>query len=284
MRIALIVALLVLAPVADAAASVVRLRIDWAPSDGGQWSAPYIYASASEDYGAYQSPCPDPANCPALPEARWVEENAAPGGRARTISFVDDSATQYRTYVFSVAHPFTGFGPDMDGTAVITHADGRTYSVPFHLTPAPTPMPVKIGLGTSEGLPAPPEPEDKDLCNVEYLQSFPNTPGLMRAAVDDFARRWRRGESLKFTNIYACGTGKITARVVKVAGGALIAKGAFTLHYAGPGRAGTKVSLTRKGRALRASGTAFKAKATIRVFDGNGVSFAYSRKFTLRGG
>ena len=283
MRIALLVALLVLAPAADAAASVVRLRSDWTPSDGGQWSAPYIYVSGLEEFGGYQSHCPDPANCVALPGARWVEENYAPGGRARTISFVDDTATQYGTYFFSVAHPFTGFGPDMDGTAVITHADGRTYSVPFHLTPAPTPMPVKVSLGFSEGFPEP-EPEDRDLCNVEYLQSFPNTPGLMRAGVDDFARRWRRDESLKFTNIYACGTGKITARVVKVAGGALIAKGAFALHYAGPGRAGTKVKLTRKGRALRASGTAFKAKATIRVFDGAGASFAFSRKFTLRGG
>ena len=56
----------------------------------------------------------------------------------------------------SAAHPFAGFGPDINGTAFITHADGRSYSVPFTLHPASSPLPEQIQLGVSEGLPRPP--------------------------------------------------------------------------------------------------------------------------------
>jgi hypothetical protein len=186
--------------------SVARLRIDWTPADNSVgMPAPYIFVGGYQAATQYQSPCPDPANCPAGPSTRWVEENHDSAGKARTISFVDDSTTQYVTYEFLVAHPYSGFGPDIDGTATITHADGRTFSVPFHLTAS---NPAKVTLGTSEGLPTPPPPR----CDFEVLKAFPDFYPLLEASVDELASQWRTEQSPRLGAVWVCPTSKIVVR------------------------------------------------------------------------
>lgn len=151
-------ATLLLAGAGNAAASVVRLRFEWAPTDGrSAMYPPYLFASSQAGISRYQGHCSGAGNCANEPGTRWVEGNLDAGGYPRTISFVDDTATQYSTFTLSAAHPFSGFGPDVVGTAFITHADGRTYSVPFTLHPSSGLLPEQTQLGSSEGLPRPPD-------------------------------------------------------------------------------------------------------------------------------
>jgi hypothetical protein len=138
---------------ADATAAVVRLQVDWAPADSTPSMAPpYLFVDEGAS-GRHQGVCSaSPGNCTNAPGTRWQEENPDSGGQPRRISFVDDTTTQFATYRFSISHPFAGFGPNVVGTATITHADGRTYSVPFNLPPNPGPFPERTQLGVSEGL------------------------------------------------------------------------------------------------------------------------------------
>ncbi len=135
-----------------------RLRVEWAPANGSpSLHPPYLFASSQDGYSRYQGLCSGAGNCANQPGTRWVEANPDAGGNPRTISFVDDTATQYSTYSLSPAHPIAVASvPDINGTAFITHADGRSYSVPFTLHPASSPLPEQIQLGVSEGLPRPP--------------------------------------------------------------------------------------------------------------------------------
>jgi hypothetical protein len=156
-RLALACAILFLWAAADASAAVVRLQVDWAPADGTTiMTPPYIFADSASGSSRHQGLCSGPGNCANSPGTRWQEENHDSGGQPRRISFVDDTTEQYSTYSFSISHPFAGFGQNVVGTATITHADGRTYTVPFNLPPNP---PGSFGertqLGVSEGLPAP---------------------------------------------------------------------------------------------------------------------------------
>ncbi len=156
-RLALVCAVLLLWGAADAGAAVVRMQVDWAPSDGTTvMTPPYLFADSSSGSSRHQGLCSTPGNCANSPGTRWQEENPDSGGQPRRISFVDDTPTQYSTYSFSISHPFAGFGQNVVGTATITHADGRVNSVPFNLPPNP---PGSFGertqLGVSEGLPQP---------------------------------------------------------------------------------------------------------------------------------
>jgi hypothetical protein len=283
---ALTAAVLVLLSATNASAEVVRLRVDWAPADGRPaMHTPYLGATSGERSNGYPGPCSTPTDCGAGSGARWVEENLDAGGQPRTLSFVDETTTQYSRWSFTVAHPFAGFGPNIVGTATITHADGRSYTVPFDIPPGPSSgIPTFTSLGDSQGLPRPQAPSPETSCTISDLEAFANFRRLLRASISDFARRWRTGDRLLFNNIYACGKGKITARVVRPRHGrpVLIAKGKKILDYRGPGRAGTKVTLTQRGRALRARGIRFRAKVTLRVFDTDGASITYSGTTTLR--
>jgi hypothetical protein len=284
---ALTAALLVLLSATNASAEVVRLRVDWAPSDGrSSMHPPYLGAAWPGGGNGYQRGCPAPSYCE-WSGTRWIQENLDAGGDPRTLSFVDETATQYRTFSFTIAHPFGGFGPNIVGTATITHADGRSYTVSFDIPPGPgSGLPTFASLGDSQGLPRPQAPSPETSCTISDLEAFANFRRLLRASISDFARRWRTGDRLLFNNIYACGKGKITARVVRPGRGrpVLIAKGKKILDYRGPGRAGTKVTLTQRGRALRARGTKFRAKVALRVFDADGASITYSGTTALRGG
>jgi hypothetical protein len=287
-------AVLVLVPATAAAAEVVRLRVDWARADGNPSGYPPFLVVRSE-FGTlvsqYQALCVTPAGCGAGSVGRWVQQNFDAGGQPRTISFVDQTATQYSSYSFTAQHKASGYGigPNIVGTATITHADGRSYTVPFDLPPGPPGgvAPV-ILLGDSQGLPQPPPPPSPtpQTCTISYLKQFGSFDPLLKASVREFAVRWRTGDRLIFNNVYACGKGKITGRVMRLGRGrpVLIAKGQKILDYHGPGRAGTKLKLTRRGRTLRAKGTTFRAKATIRVFDGDGASITYSQVIKLRHG
>jgi hypothetical protein len=151
-------AALFLWPATDAAAAVVRLQVDWAPSDGTTvMTPPYLFADSASGSSRHQGICSaSPSNCANSPGTRWQDENPDSGGQPRRISFVDDTPTQYSTYTLSISHPFVGFGPNVVGTATITHADGRTHTVPFNLPPASAPFPPeRTQLGVSEGLPMP---------------------------------------------------------------------------------------------------------------------------------
>jgi hypothetical protein len=154
-RLALASAILGLWAAADAGAAVVRLQVDWAPADGTTvMTPPYLFADSASGSSRHQGICSSPGNCSNAPGTRWQEENHDSGGQPRRISFIDDTTTQYSTYNFSIAHPFAGFGPNVVGTATITHADGRTYTVPFDVAPTPDPFD-RTALGVSEGLPLP---------------------------------------------------------------------------------------------------------------------------------
>jgi hypothetical protein len=143
-------AAVLLAGAVDAAAAVTRLRVDWQPADGSAtMHPPYLFVDSAAGFSRYQGLCSGVSNCANSPQTRWVEESPDSGGSPRTISFVDDSAGQNTTFTFSASHPFAGFGPDITGTATITHADGRTAVVPFTLTPSSG---ARVPLGTSEGL------------------------------------------------------------------------------------------------------------------------------------
>jgi len=290
---ALTAAVLVLTSATNAGAEVVRLRVDWAPADGSStMRAPYLFARSEDGSDGYQFPglCTTPAICTGT---RWVEQNFDAGGHPRTISFVDETADQYFTYSFTAANPSVGLGPNIVGTATITHADGRSYQVPFDLaSSSPGGSLAVTSLGDSQGLPGrpPPPPPLPTTCSISYLKQFSGGEkgylGWLKGSVREFARRWRTGGRLILSNIYACGKGKITGRLVRSVRGrrVLIGKGAKVLDYKGPGRAGTKVKLTRTGRKLRAQGRTFRAKATIRVFDPDGASITYSGMTKLRGG
>jgi hypothetical protein len=145
-------AVLFLVPAADATAAVVRMQVDWAPSDGTTvMTPPYLFAEGN-GFSRHQGVCSaSQSNCYNAPGTRWQEENQDSGGQPRRISFVDDTTTQYSTYAFSIQHPFANFGPNVVGTATITHANGQTYSVPFDLAPGGGRTP----LGSSQGLPPP---------------------------------------------------------------------------------------------------------------------------------
>lgn len=275
---------------ADAAVS--RLRLDWAPSDGRVlMTPPYIYATTSDgEAGAsYFNPCAMPPTCLAGPSAHWLEENFAAPGSPRRISLVDDSTTQYRTFSFAIKHPFGGFGPNVTGTATITHADGRVQTVPFNVSPGPgggvdNPQ---HQLGTSEGLPRPKLPRQPrpDPCTVQHLtEEFPNFYLLLRNSVRELAFRWRKDVRLLFNNIYACGKGRLTGRVERLIGGrkVLVAKGTQILDYRSPGRAAVKVKLTKRGKALRKRGGRIRVRATIGVYDSHGGKVIWKRKATLR--
>jgi hypothetical protein len=281
---------LVLVPVASAGAAVVRLRVDWAPSDGRlAMTPPYLYAVADGEGltgGSYFNECPVPPTCPAGQGTRWFEEDFAYPGSPRRISFVDDTATQYSTYHFAIKHPFGGFGPNVVGTATITHADARSYAVSFNIPPGPGGLVdgPQHELGTSKGLPRPRPGPRKEQCTVEDLKEFHSFYGLLKSAVAEFAYRWRKGAPLILNNVYACGHGKITGRVQQLAHGRklLIAKGKKILNYKGRGRAGAKLKLTKRGRTLKARRGRFRALVTIRVYDADGAKVTYRRKTTLR--
>jgi len=276
----------------SASAEIVRLRVDWAPADGSPtMRAPYLFARSEDGSSGYpfESLCTTPSICE---ETRWLKQNLDAGGQPRTISFVDETAGQYFTYSFAAANPNEGLGPNIVGTATITHADGRSYTVPFDLAPRPPGGSLAVtSLGDSLGLPRPPPPPQlPTACSISFLKQRVGGEKAylewLKGVVSDFAHRWRSGDRLLLNNIYACGKGKITGRVVRYVGGrpVLVAKGAKVLDYKGPGRAGTKLKLTRTGRQLRAQGRTFRAKVTIRVFDGDGASITYSRKTKLRDG
>jgi len=249
----------------------------------------YVTTSDGEGGGSRFDPCPVPPTCPAGEGAHWVDENIVYPGSPRRVSFVDDTTTQYRTYNLAIKHPFGGFGPNVVGTATITHADGRIATVPFNIPPGPGGFVdgPQYELGTSEGLPRPKQPRQPrvDSCTVAYLKDFPNFFPLLRASVAELAYRWRTGDRLLFNNVYACGKGKITGRVDRLTGGRkiLVAKGTKILDYAGPGRAGTKLKLTKYGKKLKkARRGRFKVRATIGVYDSHGGKVIWSRKATLR--
>lgn len=129
------------------------MQVDWAPSDGTTvMTPPYLFADGPGSSSRHQGVCSaGPSNCANAPGTRWQEENQDSGGQPRRISFVDDTTTQYSTYSFSIQHPFANFGPNVVGTATITHADGRTYTVPFNLAPGSG----RVPLGSSEGMSPP---------------------------------------------------------------------------------------------------------------------------------
>src|ERR671918_6264 len=103
-------------------ATVVRLQVDWAPSDGTTvMTPPYLFAGSSNHQGICSA---NQFNCTNAPGTRWQEENHDAGGQPRRILFVDDTTTQYSTYDISIQHPFATSGPNVVGTATITHADG----------------------------------------------------------------------------------------------------------------------------------------------------------------
>jgi hypothetical protein len=136
----------------NASAAVVRMQVDWQPSDGTTvMTTPYIFAEGN-GFSSHQGLCATPSNCQNASGTRWQEENHDAAGYPHRISFVDDTTTQYSTYVFSIQHPIASFPVNVVGTATITHADGRSYTVPFDVAPGGG----RTTLGSSEGLAQPP--------------------------------------------------------------------------------------------------------------------------------
>jgi hypothetical protein len=252
---------------------------------------PYLFSSDSNgEPSSYQGRCSAPSNCSNVPGTRWVEENPDSGGNPRTISFVDDTATQYSTYSFSAKHPFAGFGPNITGTATITHADGRSYTVPLNLSPNSQ----EVALGRSEGRPRPPQkPKPGQPCTIPPPTSTqrPFTRAqfyrLLKLSVKDF-RDQGTHTLLKYggvlRNVVTCAQGRLKVTVTARQRGKriVVAKGKKSFSYRGPGRTGLKVRPTRAGRRLLKAAHKARLNVSVRVFDAQGHSAGYTRRVTMR--
>jgi hypothetical protein len=154
--------------------------------------------------------------------------------------------------------------------------------------PNPSDNTARLNGSYTPTAPPPPPPEK---CTIEDLKAHPAFYGSLRGSVKEFGQRWRRRPDapkgkgrLILNNIFACGHGKITARITLRRRHKLIllAKASRTLNYKSRGRVAVKVKLTKKGRELRKKRPCnTNAKVKIRVFDEDGARVTYTRKVRL---